>query len=438
MLKPFEKLKKLIEKGARNSSNDAKTIQSVHDHSVSLGATCAAMEEAAGFSTNDLMMLLNSAVRKQFKEQYPYAYVNDVFDDSVVFSSDYGSTSYRANYDVTEDGVVSLGDPVQVVRKVQYVEPSTNAIESQDIEIDGDLVPLVESSQLREAKTRMLKLIAPGWGSSGFYSSDVLKRDGPLVFKSGLHNFWDHPTPMEEKERPEGSLNRVASVLLEDAKWYDDYSGNGPGLYAKANVTTGFETAIDDLKSNIGMSIRASGKARLGEADGKKGNIIEAITNAKSVDYVTMPGAGGKVLDLFESFRKPVEIKELETMPPENTQFAELTERFNKLQENLLTKDVESFVGRQLGELKVNATVKGRITSAVLNEREYIVDGAIDAVKLTEAVTRATEAELNYLTSVGSFGKIQGFGSSKPTDTTTKVDSAADFEKFKESLSVLD
>src|SRR3990172_10914845 len=101
MLKPLEILKAFIEKGARNNANDASMIQTMHDHSVSLGAECK-MSEAADFSTNGVMTLLNTAVKKQFKDQYSYPYICDVFDDNLVFGADYSASScYRCDYSVS-------------------------------------------------------------------------------------------------------------------------------------------------------------------------------------------------------------------------------------------------------------------------------------------------------------------------------------------------
>jgi hypothetical protein len=92
----------------------------------------------------------------------------------------------------------------------------------------------------------MLKLISEGVGSSGYYSKDVLKRDGPKVFTKGLFNLIDHPTAQQEKDRPEGSVLNVGSTLMEDAKWYDSWkdkngTDQGAGLYAPATLSRRFE-----------------------------------------------------------------------------------------------------------------------------------------------------------------------------------------------------
>jgi hypothetical protein len=183
-----------------------------------------------------------------------------------------------------------------------WKDDSTAPSEAADVELTGDVIPLKEGAVGQDG-TAYLKLIAPGRGSSGWYPEEVLERDGPKVFKSGTKNFWNHQTDAEEAARPEGDLRDLASVLTEDAH-YDKAGPAGPGLYARAKVFEHYRAPVDQLAKHIGMSIRASGKAKEGKApDGKAGPIIEQLTRGLSVDYVTTPGAGGQILQLFEAAR---------------------------------------------------------------------------------------------------------------------------------------
>lgn len=441
-------LKHLVEKGARNNANDATTIQAMHDGSVSLGATCK-MAEAADFSQSDVMTLLNTAVRKQFKADYTYPYIADIYDDYLVFRGEYSTESfYRCDYSVSESGTVTLGTPVAVVRKVTYIEPTaTIASESDDseIELSGDSVALVETveTDLIEANTRMLKLIAPGWGSSGYYPKEVLQRDGPKVFKAGTHNYIDHLTAQEEKTKPEGFVERLASVLTEDAKWYDDYNGHGAGLYAKAKVSEQFNSFLNDFGQHIGTSIRANGKVKEGVAENKQGKIIEAITGAKSVDYVTVAGAGGKVLDLIESAKsqvhssetQPIVEKEKETTDmAENT---ELQETINKINARLTRNDATQYARNKVTVLKVKPAVHERIISECVKNIPLDEHGEIDFTKFDALIEASVKNETEYLTQAGAFGKISGFGGSAPAQPNT-VDAKKAFNDFQESLKELD
>src|SRR5258708_23816181 len=128
--------------------------------------------------------------------------------------------------------------------------------EAADLEVTGDVIPLREGAVGQDG-TAFLKLIAPGWGSSGYYSKEMLARDGPKPFPRGTKNYWNHQTLEEEAARPENDLRDLASVLTEDAH-FDDAGPAGPGLYAKAEVQPDFRQNIDSLAKHIGMSIRAS------------------------------------------------------------------------------------------------------------------------------------------------------------------------------------
>lgn len=173
---------------------------------------------------------------------------------------------------------------------------------SIDYLVESDLVPLVEKAVRKDGTVRV-KVISPGWGSSGYYAADVLERDGPKVFKAGTKMYWDHPTKEEESQRPERSLRDLAAELTEDARWEGD-SETGPGLYAIAKVFGKYREAVDELAPHIGTSIRALGKAANGEAEGRRGPVVSQLVSAKSVDFVTQPGRGGQVVQaLFEAAR---------------------------------------------------------------------------------------------------------------------------------------
>lgn len=148
-----------------------------------------------------------------------------------------------------------------------------------------------------------LKIIKPGWGSSGFYPADVLKEDGPRAWPAGTHMYLDHPTASEAKERPERSIKDLAAVTISDPVYQED-GARGPGLYAKATVLPQYKETIKALAPHIGVSIRAHGSFKEGEAEGRTGRVITKISKGESIDFVTKPGAGGQVLAIMESLRE--------------------------------------------------------------------------------------------------------------------------------------
>ncbi len=152
-----------------------------------------------------------------------------------------------------------------------------------------------ETIALREAKSDYeIKLIAPGKGSSAFYPAEVLKRDGPKVFKAGTHIFTNHPTAAEEAARPEGDVRNLAGVLTSNAVYHESHT-KGPGLYGRIKVFADHAQMVEEKAAHVGLSIRASGIAESGA--GRDGvPILKSLTAAHSIDVVTRAGAGGMIL----------------------------------------------------------------------------------------------------------------------------------------------
>lgn len=321
---------------------------------------------------------------------------------------------------------------------VTYSTPAEVA--EADIELSGDVVPLVERAVRPDGSARV-RIIQPGWGSSGFYSEAVLKRDGPRVFTRGLHMHLDHPTAREDVERPERSVSTLGGVLESDARW--ETGPDGPGLYADVKPLGAFKDHLDELAPHIGVSIRAMGKAKAGEADGRKGPIIESLLTAKSIDWVTSAGAGGKVMSLLESAQRgvappppppvsppPHPKPEPESNPPEEetpmseqalreaqTAIEALQERdkekdalIARLTQSLATRDGEAFLREALSKVKLPEPSRERLFLR-LADRMPLKDGEIDREALQEAVSREALIEANYLTSVGAGGgQVRGMG----------------------------
>lgn len=296
-------------------------------------------------------------------------------------------------------------------------------------EVEGEIIPLLEKS-VRSDGTVPLKLIAPGWGSTGYYSPDLLAESGPKVFRSGTKMFWDHPTATEETERPEGSLNNLAAVLVEDARW-DAQGVDGPGLYAEAKTFGGYKEILDEIGPHIGVSIRASGKGSLGEAEGKKGLVINEITSAKSADFVTVPGAGGKIVQLFESARsgdiQPIEsaketamsdklelqLKEaLDVVQQLKEQNEQLIARDARTNEALQLREAKDFVVAQLATSDLPQVTQTRLAES-LSGKAPIVDGKLDTDSFKSSVDEAIKAEAEYLREAAGYssGRITGMGS---------------------------
>lgn len=149
-----------------------------------------------------------------------------------------------------------------------------------------------------------VKVIEQGWGSSGYYGRDVLQEYGPSVFAKGTKVFMNHPSASEDADRPERDVHELAGKLTSDAVFSED------GLYADIEFYSHYAPIIAEMAEDIGLSIRAFGEAKIGEADGREGPIIESLIAdpLTSVDVVTVAGAGGRFVSLLESYKRNDEV----------------------------------------------------------------------------------------------------------------------------------
>lgn len=295
----------------------------------------------------------------------------------------------------------------------------------RDLDLTGDVIPLKEGAVGQDGSA-YLKLIAPGWGSSGYYSPDLLERDGPKCFKAGTKSFWNHPTDAEESARPEGDLRDFASVLTEDAR-YMERGPAGPGLYARAKVNEQFRQPVDDLAKHIGMSIRATGKAKEGKAEGRTGPIIQELTRGISVDYVTTPGAGGQVLQLFEAARgsKSTNSEEDDMDAVEAKALREsnqnLLAEVKKLRERDALREAGSVIkGFFVSEgVLVGDAIEQRVTKRLLERTlPMTTTGELDK----DAAKKIWEAELNeevaFVNQMSGRSIVVGMGTTAKTELT--------------------
>lgn len=296
-----------------------------------------------------------------------------------------------------------------------------------------------------------VRIIRPGWGASGYYSAATLEAAAKdRVFGKGLKMYWNHPTASEARERPERDLRDLAGVLEGDARWDPD-GKDGPGLYAPISTVTHYRDTVKELAPYIGVSIRGDGRGRVGEADGKKGRIIEAITAAKSVDFVTAPGAGGKVLELFEAARAHHTMedegmdleearREIDAEKAKNTKLAASLKEAQEERDRALVAvaaiEARSLVQEQLSSVKLPDATKARIIESIARQVPLDDEGEVDRKAVKKAVEEAAKEESAYLAKVLGKGRIEGMGDSGDGDTGDGPDrSPAALKESQEALS---
>lgn len=329
--------------------------------------------------------------------------------------------------------------------------------------IREQFIPLVERAVRRDG-TIAIKMIQPGWGTSGYYSRDVLERDMPTAFPPGTHMYWNHPTLSEQAERPERDLRDLAAVTVSAPRFQEDGPA-GPGVYADAKVFGGYAETIDEIAEHIGTSILGAGVAEVGEAEGRKGRIVKEISQGYSVDFVTRPGAGGAIVSIFESApgaarlpepeaeagdvgvqtsesaqdeetaHEPAgddapariveaddmsEVTELqESLATAQQQLREQQAATARLQEQIILRDARDFVAAQLAETDLPDVTQTRLVRQ-LAANPPVADGALDEAALGARVQEAvTAAEAEVAAILGATGQIRGQGGQPETAAPT-------------------
>lgn len=162
---------------------------------------------------------------------------------------------------------------------------------------------LSASGSLTGKKWRGLIMAADRWGSSAYYPSDVLSRDGSTFFKEGTQIYQNHLTEAQEDAleggpRPMQDLvGRIASEVV-----FGD-EGEGPGLYGDIEFHDSFVSRANEAHKDFGLSVNAHGLTEDAEVDGRYGPVLRGLLSVDSVDVVTRAGAGGKLIRIIESDR---------------------------------------------------------------------------------------------------------------------------------------
>ena len=325
-------------------------------------------------------------------------------------------------------------------------------------EFIAGIVPLIEAKTDSNG-TIPVKIIDAGWGSSGYYSREVLQQAANArIYAAGLQMYWNHPSKSDEKERPERDLRDLAGVLTEDARW-DEQGSKGPGLYSRAKVFSAYRDHVAEMGPYIGLSHYVWGESKQGEAEGQKGEIIARIVAARSVDFVTVPGRGGAIAEAFRAARPPVPTDEqkaagesnmgeptptpkltLESLRKEHPEIIEAVRKEiensaavkeaqaqqekklketetaleeakaenARLKEAQLLVEAKTFVEEKVKSAKIPDLTKARIVES-LAKAPVVKDGKLDEAAYTAKIEAAVKTEAEYLAKLGA-GRVEGMG----------------------------
>ncbi len=326
--------------------------------------------------------------------------------------------------------------------------------ETETREIVLNYVPLTEAKFDKGRAT--VVVIKPGFNESEdrYYPAEMLKRDYGIF--EGQKMYADHPTEEEDQARPERSIKDWVATLTNVTV---DESG----------VVTGIAEIVEpwlmqklaslrdkDMLSEMGISINAVGSASKGTIDGKETLVIEKLVAARSVDFVTEPGAGG-IVTFYESDRSRdidlIELSALKEHRPDLVKLIEVTvreeiakevkkameseERITELegQNATLTAERDTLkttieeADKDKAKAEAQATIKEAVDKAELPDAaKAVLLTRFEAAESADGIAEAIQAEKDYISKLSEAGKVKGLG---PTKTNPEKDTEALKESFR-------
>ena len=137
-------------------------------------------------------------------------------------------------------------------------------------------------------------------GSSGYYSREVLERDGAIAFPRLTKIYADHPTASEQDELPERSVKNIAGKFVTDPWMEED------GLYSEVQFGRAYQPLVEDFHDVLGMSIRAKGNRESRTVDGEEVLEVKELFASpfNSCDLVTVAGANGAIIEALAESAK--------------------------------------------------------------------------------------------------------------------------------------
>lgn len=290
-----------------------------------------------------------------------------------------------------------------------------------------------------EGRTWRIVIIEEGWSKNRvFYPADVL-RDGEKLFEGARvfaydfpSDYYDHlPDPISQIAK--GGLPRNIVGWIDGVRYekVQGSSGSTGALTGDLHVTDDFfkntfKAAWDQGKKDLlGFSIDADGTTEPFVEGGRSGKRVKRLVGVQSVDVVSLPAAGGRLLRLVASIINGKEENEMKSLlakflreNPQMLKLAEGTDLKGKSDDDVVGMLFEA-LSKELGDKAPKAD----------KTKEAMV--AIDAdalAKLSELVkAKKIDEALSVLAGLLSKGG-QGYGYSEPARASVQ-DPAAEGDK---------
>ena len=307
--------------GKAGAITKLKALYKAEDMPIPGEAEEADMNEAlAMMSLGEQERLVRAAFQAEYgsrRTDEPWRYwVRDIFiapsefGNALVAEDNKASRYYLISYSEEGDQIV-FADPPTWKTVVPTYRVEAVAAEADDSPPDLETLKLAEAyeganpelltagiaeAESQERTTLKVKLIEPGFGNArdnNYYPAEMLRRDAHKFIDAKMHES-DH----KDDKSTRTWVSTVRSIL--------GFSDTGAPLAEVVVHDPNFAVrvqnlAAENLLDKMECSILGEGKFKPGKVDGKKANIVEALTRISDVDWVTKAGAGGKALSIAES-----------------------------------------------------------------------------------------------------------------------------------------
>lgn len=284
------------------------------------------------------------------------------------------------------------------------------------------LTETTKSPEKKSGNRWMVTVATPGQGSSGFYSEDLLREQGPAALHPGAHSFINHDASRSPKD--------LIGVFKEGAFWDEE----SKSLKAELSVFDRWGDFVNEVAPYVGMSLYMHG-----ELD-EDGNVVTLTPNATNgCDLVARPGLDGSGLDerLYESAlaRAKFEFRE-EKKDMDMKEVVEQLEALTKAVTPLVEAHAAEVEAREAHDdektavERYDAAVKAIDAADLLPAQvEDLRARALKGEDIVEAIESAKAIKKDAISQVESEQKQQESANAGRLLSGVKVESALDFGK---------
>lgn len=305
-----------------------------------------------------------------------------------------------------------------------------------------------------------IKIIEEGFNvrKTRFYTAESLNKAAKLF--EGKKMYINHESDWTTRERGARDLRDwVANIKTVEVALTSE---GKTALYGNIVIHEPF--FIDRLKKlreskmlhELGVSINAYADGERKDVEGTTTNVINEFIEASSVDFVSEPGAGGRVENFKESIggendmdlkdltiekikesrpdlMKAIEDKIKESIQPatqtqEPATKPETDDAELKMQSREARLDRKELLTDIIAASSLPANAKERVRESVLNSDVIMKDGRLDITKTKESISKTIESEENYIKDLTSAKVTEGNSGTQPQESQ-KV-----FESLQSSL----